>query len=70
MLDEDKADYPALDITVANVDDDTAVGDNSDYDDDDYQGTLESLRDDKNLTKSLIITFWEADIFLIVALNN
>ena len=70
MLDKDKADYSALDVTVANVDDDTAVGDNSDYDDEDYQGTLESLRDDKNLTKSLIITFWEADIFLIVALNN
>ena len=35
-LDEDKADNSALDITVANVYDDTTVEQDSDYDDDDY----------------------------------
>ena len=54
ILDEDKADNSALDIPVANVYDDTAVEQDSDYDDDDYKGTLKSLRDDKDFAKSII----------------
>ena len=54
ILDEDKADNSALDITVANVYDDTTVEQDSDYDDDDYQGTLRSLRDDIDFAKSII----------------
>ena len=54
ILDEDKADNSALDITVANVYDDTTVEQDSDYDDDDYKGTLKSLRDDKDFAKSII----------------
>jgi hypothetical protein len=49
ILDEDKADNSALDITVANVYDDTTVEQDSDYDDDDYKGTMKSLRDDKSI---------------------
>ena len=48
ILDEDEADNSALDITVANVYDDTTVEQDSDYDDDDYQGTLKCLRDDED----------------------
>ena len=54
ILYEDKTDNSALDITVANVYDDAAVEQDSNYDDDDNKRTLECLRDDKNFAKSII----------------
>ena len=43
MFDEDKTDNAVLDITIADVDDNTAVGDNGYNSDDYYQGTLEAF---------------------------
>ena len=34
MLDQDKADHPRLDITLADIENDAAIGDNSDQEDD------------------------------------
>jgi hypothetical protein len=34
MLDQDKADHPRLDITLAYIENDAAIGDNSDQEDD------------------------------------
>jgi hypothetical protein len=47
-LDEDKADYSSLDITVANVYVDTTVEEDINYDEDDYKRSLKGLRDNKD----------------------
>ena len=57
VFDEDKADNSVLDITIANVNDNAAVEDNSDDNDDEYQGTLKYAREEENFPQSLIFTF-------------
>ena len=66
MFDEDKADNSVLDITIANVNDNAAVEDNSDDNDDEYQGRLKYAREEENFPQNLIFTFWAANIFQIV----
>ena len=62
MFDEDKADNSALDVTMANVKDDAAVGDNSEDDDDDDYCALKCLRDKENFASSFNFTFLKTDI--------
>ena len=57
MLDDDKADHARLDITPADVDNNAAVGHNSDEENAEDYKALESFGENINLMNSQILIF-------------